>query len=66
MRRLLVAATLAATVTFAIGIASPAFADSDPTTRNKVAKRKIMRWQTTEEIKGSDRIDLMARIVREG
>src|SRR5260370_10096546 len=31
MRRLLVAATLAATVTFAIGIASPAFADSDPT-----------------------------------
>src|SRR6266478_4046352 len=31
MRRLLVAATLAATVTFAIGIASPAFADADPT-----------------------------------
>jgi len=31
MRRLLVAATLAATVAFAIGIASPAFADSDPT-----------------------------------
>jgi hypothetical protein len=31
MRRLLVAATLAATVTFAIAIASPAFADSDPT-----------------------------------
>jgi len=31
MRRLLVAATLAATVTFAISIASPAFADSDPT-----------------------------------
>src|SRR6266478_5625715 len=31
MRRLLVAATLAATVTFAIGIASPVFADSDPT-----------------------------------
>lgn len=31
MRRLLMAATLAATVTFAIGIASPAFADSDPT-----------------------------------
>jgi hypothetical protein len=31
MRRLLVAATLAATVTFGIAIASPAFADSDPT-----------------------------------
>src|SRR5882724_2119666 len=31
MRRLLVAATLAATVTFAIAIVSPAFADSDPT-----------------------------------
>jgi hypothetical protein len=31
MRRLLAAATLAATVTFAIAIASPAFADSDPT-----------------------------------
>ncbi len=31
MRRLLVAATLAATVTFAISIASPAFADADPT-----------------------------------
>ena len=31
MRRLLVAATLAATVKFAISIASPAFADSDPT-----------------------------------
>src|SRR6266403_752271 len=31
MRRLLMAATLAATVTFAIGIASPAFADGDPT-----------------------------------
>ena len=31
MRRLLVAATLAATATFAIAIAAPAFADSDPT-----------------------------------
>jgi uncharacterized protein len=31
MRRLLLAATLAAGVTFAIGIASPAFADTDPT-----------------------------------
>jgi hypothetical protein len=31
MRRLLVAATLAATVTFAIAIASPAFAEGDPT-----------------------------------
>jgi hypothetical protein len=31
MRRLLLAATLAATVTFAVGIATPAVADTDPT-----------------------------------
>ncbi len=31
MRRILLAATLAATVTFAVGITSPAFADADPT-----------------------------------
>jgi len=31
MRRFLLAATLAASVTFAVGIASPAFADADPT-----------------------------------
>ena len=30
MRRFLLAATLAAGVTFAVGIASPAFADTDP------------------------------------